>query len=182
MTDIKSSPSVIRKAVSDDEGELWRLFRLHHEENALFPLSDRKVQFYLDRVLRPENIAPEDSGPRGVVGVIGPVGALEGAIMLVLGSPWYTEQITVDDCMNFVDPEHRKSGHAKALIDYSVRIVDSIRDCGHPDFRMILGVVSTKRTAAKINLYSRKLTLLGAYFVHPPIDGAMPLTIKNGTK
>src|SRR5262245_30897407 len=117
------SPSIVRPAAPPDESELWRLFKLHHQENALFPLSERKVQFYIDRVLFPERIEADDPGPRGIIGVIGRVGALEGAIMLVLGSPWYTEQIGIDDCMNFVDPEHRRSNHSKALIAYGKYIV-----------------------------------------------------------
>lgn len=169
-----SSSSTVRPAVSADRAEVWRLFKLHHEENALFPLSERKVGFYLDRILNPQQIATDDTGPRGLLGVIGPVGALEGAIMLVLGSPWYTDEITLDDCMNFVDPAHRRSDHAKALISYSKHLVDQVR-LGHPDFKMILGVVSTERTAAKVLLYSRQLEPVGAYFMYPASSGVKPL-------
>lgn len=169
-----SSQSVVRPATPVDMGEIWRLFRLHAEENALFPLSERKVQYHLDRILHPGKIDSEDTGPRGLIGVIGPVGALEGAIMLVLGSPWYTDEITLDDCMNFVDPAHRRSDHSRALIAYSKHLVDCVR-LGHPEFKMILGVVSTERTAPKIRLYSRQLELVGAYFMYPPVSGVKPL-------
>lgn len=170
-----TSPSIVRPAAPADEAEMWRLFKLHHAENALFPISDRKVQFLLDRVLHPAQIETDDCGPRGIAGVIGSPGALEGAIMLVLGSAWYTDQIGVDDCMNFVDPAHRCSEHAKALIAYAKNMVDVIRDGGHPDFKMIVGVVSTKRTAAKIRLYSRQLEPVGAYFMYPPTSGLKSL-------
>jgi hypothetical protein len=166
-----ASPSIVRPAIPRDEPEVWRLFRLHHEENGLFPLSENKVQFYLDRVLRPESIAADDAGPRGIIGVIGGIGALEGAIMLVLGSAWYTDQIGVDDCMNFVDPAHRRSDHSKALIAYAKHIVDSVRGSGNPDFRLMLGVVSTTRTAAKIRLYERQMPAVGAFFMYPPVEG-----------
>lgn len=170
-----TSKSVVRAAVPLDENELWRLFRLHHEENALFPISERKVQFMLDRVLHQSDIANDDCGPRGIAGVIGEVGALEGAIILVLGSAWYTDQIGIDDCMNFVDPAHRRSFHAKALISYAKNMVDTVRNGGHEDFKMIVGVVSTERTAAKIRLYSRQLEPIGAYFMYPPVNGLKPL-------
>lgn len=170
-----TAPSVVRPAIAGDRDEIWRLFLLHAEENALFPLSENKVQFYLERFLRPETIAADDTGPRGLIGVIGEVGALEGAIMLVLGSPWYTDDITLDDCMNFVDPAHRNSGHAKALISYSQHLVDQVRQ-RHPDFKMIIGVLSTERTAAKIRLYSRLMgEPVGAFFMHPPASGVKPL-------
>lgn len=171
-----ASPSVVRAAVPDDRPELWRLLRLHHAENALFPLSERKVGFYVERALHPETIAPDDTGPRGIVGTIGKVGALEGMVMLVLGSPWYTESIAMDDCVNFVDPAHRQSDHAKALISYSKHLVDQVR-VGHPDFRMLLGIVSNERTAAKIRLYSRLLEPVGAFFMYPAVAGLK--TIKN---
>lgn len=169
-----SSPSIVRPAVAADLDEIWRLFRLHADENALFPLSESKVTFYLRRVLDPKSIAPDDTGPRGQIGVIGPVGALEGAIMLMLGSPWYSEEVTLDDCMNFVDPAHRKSNHAKALISYAKHLVDRVRE-GNPDFCMTMGVVSTDRTQAKIRLYSRHLKPVGAYFIYPDVSGVKSL-------
>jgi hypothetical protein len=175
-----TSPSIVRAAVPDDKPELWRLLRLHHAENALYPLSDRKVEFYVDRVLHPELIAPDDAGPRGIIGTIGKTGALEGMVMLVLGSPWYTESIAMDDCVNFVDPEHRRSNHADALITYSKRIVDQVRK-GHPDFKMLMGIVSTERTAAKVRLYSRQLEPIGAFFMYPRPPGMKGLQIKYRT-
>lgn len=171
-----TSPSTVRAAIPDDRPEIWRLLKLHHAENALFPLSERKVEFYVERALHPEKIAADDTGPRGIVGAIGNTGALEGMVMLVLGSPWYTESIAMDDCVNFVDPAHRISNHAKALISYSKNLVDQVR-VGHPDFRMLLGVVSNERTAAKIRLYSRQLEPVGAFFMYPA--GAGLKTIKN---
>lgn len=168
-------PSFVRPAVREDEKEIWRLFKEHHKENAFFPLSEPKVQFYLDRVLKPETIPHDDNGPRGIVGVIGPVGNIQAAIMLVLGTPWYSDSITMDDCMSFVDKRYRQSNHAKALLDYAIGIVDKMR-VTDPDFKMILGVVSNIRTAEKVRLYSRKLRPVGAYFLYPPPREAMPLT------
>lgn len=166
--------SIVRRALPEDEQEIWRLFREHHEENAFFPLSEAKVQYYLDRVLRPETIDKEDNGPRGVIGVIGEVGVLQAAIMLVLGTPWYSESIVMDDCMSFVDKRYRKSQHATALIEYSKFIVDQIRQT-HPDFSMIVGIVSNVRTIEKVRLYSRRLKPIGAYFMYPPLEGSLPL-------
>lgn len=171
-----TSPSVVRPAVLSDEPEIWRLLRLMHEENALFPLSEHKVQFYLDRALRPHEISADDTGPRGIIGAIGPSGSLEAMIMLVLSAPWYSDVIGMDDCVSFVDPNHRRSDHAKVLIAYAKNMVDEIRK-SHSDFTMTLGVVSTQRTAAKIRLYERQLTQVGAYFIYPPPAELLP--IKN---
>lgn len=176
-----SSPSIVRAAVPDDRGELWRLFRAHAAENALFPMSEAKVGWMLERVLHPEQIAPDDAGPRGVAGVIGRIGALEGAILLVIGSPWYSDAVTMDDCMNFVDPAHRKSDHSKALISYSRHLTDQVR-AGHPDFRVMVGVVSTERTAAKVRLYTRHLgEPVGAFFMYPRAAEMKPLANMHRT-
>jgi len=171
-----TSASIVRPAVPSDRDEIWRLFRLHAEENALVRLAQDKVDWYLDRMLYPHRIAVDDTGPRGRIGVIGASGSLEAAIMLVLGAPWYSDEIMLDDCMNFVDPAHRKSDHAKALIAYAKHLVDKVRE-GHPNFKMTLGIVSTERTEAKIRLYARQdLQPVGALFVYPPASGVKPLT------
>jgi hypothetical protein len=162
------SASVVRPAVPRDEAELWRLLRLLWTENAMFAISDRKVQFYLDRLLKPHLIPPDDLGPRGFIGVIGPVGALEACIMLTVGSVWYSEDWTLDEHLNFVDPAHRQSEHAKALISYAKHCSDEI------GIRLVIGVLSTKRTAAKVRLYERQLTQAGSFFVHPAPDDVAP--------
>lgn len=176
-----SSPSIVRAAVPDDRDEIWRLFRLHTAENALFPISEEKVGALLERMLHPELLGADDAGPRGLIGVIGTVGALEGAIMLILGSPWYTDAVTMDDCMNFVDPEHRRSDHAKALISYSRHLTDQVR-AGHPDFKIMVGVVSTERTAAKIRFYTRLMgEPVGAFFMYPKTAEMKPLANMHRT-
>lgn len=144
------------------------MFRLLYAENATFAISDRKVQFYLDRLLRPEMIAADDPGPRGFIGVIGPIGALEACIMLTLGSVWYSEELSLDEHLNFVDPAHRASNHAKALISYAKYVAEQT------GIRLVIGVLSTKRTAAKVRLYERQLTPAGCFFIHPPLDQASP--------
>lgn len=169
-----TSPSVVRPAVPEDEREIWRLFRALHAENAMFPISETKVQQHIDRLLHPGRIASDDLGPRGLIGVIGPVGALEGVIMLVFGSPWYSDAVTLDECLNYVDPQHRSSNHAKALIAYAKHLVDGIRE-KHPDFKLVIGVLSTKRTAAKVRLYERQLTAAGAFFLYPADDIVEPI-------
>jgi GNAT superfamily N-acetyltransferase len=176
-----TSYSIVRPAIPADRDEIWRLFRLHAEENALVPLAENKVDWYLDRMLYPRRIEADDTGPRGMVGVIGSPSALEAAIMLMLGAPWYSDEIMLDDCMNFVDPAHRKSDHAKALISYAKHLVDTVRQ-EHPSFRMTLGIVSTERTEAKIRLYSRQqLQPVGALFLYPPASGVKSLTETHWT-
>lgn len=158
--------SIVRAATPEDKAEIWRLFRILHDENGLSTLSERKVDYHIDRLLNPANIIADDNGPRGIIGVIGPVGALEGVIMLAFGSQWYSDEITLDEYLNFVDPAHRSSNHSKALIGYAKYMVDQIRQTHH-DLKLVIGVLSTKRAAAKVRLYERQLTACGAFFVYP---------------
>lgn len=146
------------------------MLRMLCAENGLFGLSEKKVQYYLDRLLHPERIAKDDTGPRGFIGVIGPVGALEGCIMLTVGSVWYSDDWTLDEHLNFVDPAHRRSEHAKALITYAKTCADKI------GIRLVIGVLSTVRTAAKVRLYERHLTPAGCFFVHPAPADVYPPT------
>lgn len=164
------SHSVVRPATADDYVEVWRLFRALWTENAMFSISEQKVDYYITRLLHPETIGPTDTGPRGFIGVIGPVGALEACIMLTVGSVWYSEDWTLDEHLNFVDPAHRQSEHAKALISYAKHCADKI------GIRLVIGVLSTHRTAAKVRLYGQMLTPSGAFFVHPaPQGGSMTM-------
>lgn len=160
------SASVVRPAIPQDEGELWVLLRMMHRENGLLPLSEQRVGYYLDRVLYPGKISPDDTGPRGIIGVIGPSSRLEGVIMLVLGHVWYSDSIMLQDCVNFVREDCRQSSHSKELIAYSKRMTDEIRK-SDPDFRMMVGVVSTVRTQAKIRLYRRQMVECGSFFLYP---------------
>lgn len=166
-----TSTSNVRPAAPEDASEIWRLLRMLCAENGMFSLCDRKVDYYISRLLSPNSIASDDTGPRGFIGVIGPVGALEGCIMLTVGSVWYSEDWTLDEHLNFVDPVHRSSNHAKALIRFAKDSADKI------GIRLVIGVLSTKRTAAKVRLYSQELTPSGAFFIYPtPDDTAMTLS------
>lgn len=169
-----TSPSIVRAAVPADKAELWRLLRLLWSENGVCSISDQKVDRHIDHLLAPKTDCVDSGTPRGLIGVIGPVGALEAAIILAFGSPWYSEDITLDEYLNFVDPAHRSSNHAKALIGYAKHIVDEVRP-SHPEFKLVIGVLSTKRTAAKVRLYERLLSPAGAFFIYPPPENIDPL-------
>lgn len=169
-----TSISEVRAALPVDKPEIWRLFRMCHSENGMLPMSERKIDYHIDRLLDPSNIAADDYGPRGMIGVIGGQ-KLEGAIMLGFGSPWYSDEINMDEYLNFVDPDHRASNHAKTLIAYAKHMVDLIR-LKHENFKLMIGVLSTKRTAAKVRFYERQLTAAGAFFVYPTPANIEPPT------
>ena len=155
-----TSASIVRKAVPEDRDSIWDLFRLLHEENGVFNLSEHKINYLLDRILLPEKISEGDNGVRGFMGVIGPVGKLEGLLVMVLGSFWYSDDIIFEEYANFVHPDHRKSNHAKALLAYSRHMSDNVK------IPLVIGIISNLRTAAKVRLYRRQLPECGSFFLY----------------
>lgn len=155
-----TSTSIVRRAIPQDRDSIWDLFRLLHEENGVFNLSEHKINGLLDRVLHPEKIPEGDTGTRGFMGVIGPVGALEGLLVMVLGSFWYSDDIIFEEYANFVHPAHRRSSHAKALLAYSRHMADNV------DIPLVIGIISNIRTEAKVRLYRRQLPECGSFFLY----------------
>jgi len=153
-------PSIVRRAGPDDRKGIWSLFDMVHEENAILSQSKPKINWLLDRILHPERIPEWDNGTRGFIGVIGPPQALEGLILLCLGSLWYSDDIILEEYVNFVHPDHRNSNHAKTLVSYARHLADQT---GIP---LLIGIVSNHRTEAKVRLYRRQLPEAGSFFLY----------------
>ncbi len=170
-----SHPSTVRIAGKADYDEVWRLLMKSHDENALFPLAEDKVRWFVNRVIYPESIPEGDTGIRGVIGVIGPVGSVEGLVFLTIGSHWYTHALHIEEYMVFVDPKHRRSSHAKALVQW---MKSQVELTGLP---LLTGVQSTTRTEAKCRLYQRMLPKIGEFFfVSPKGSNMSPASMFSG--
>ena len=163
-----TAPSTVRLATPDDGQEIWRLFLMAHNENSLFHLAPEKVQWLLLRSLNPAMIPEGDTGPRGIVGVIGPQGSLEALVFLIIGQFWYSHDRHLEELILYTDPEHRKSQHAQALIQW---MKDRVEQTGLP---LMTGIMSNHRTEAKVRLYSRMLPKIGAFFFLTPKGSTMP--------
>ncbi len=157
-----TSPSAVRIAGPADYQEIWRLFLQGHNENGLFTLSPRKVDWFLIRALFPDQIAPDDTGTRGCIGVIGPVGKLEAVVFVTIGESWYSDDKYLEEFLVYVDPEYRTSTHAHALLDWMKQQVEST---GLP---LMTGIVSNNRTEAKCRLYRQRLPKAGEFFLVTP--------------
>lgn len=143
----------VRLAQPSEEDDLMEMCRMLHEENGLFPMSEDRVR----QVLR---MAFERKG--GILGVIGDTGKIEAMICMLISQIWYWDQWHLDELFSYCRPEYRKSNNSKLLINFATRCADEL---GLP---LIIGIVSNKRTAAKIRLYESTLGLKpsGAFFVH----------------
>jgi hypothetical protein len=144
--------SPVRKAVPDDMPELMEMCRELHEENAQFAMNDAKVTEMLQRAF---------NGQGAVIGVLGRTGSIEGSILLLINSWWYTDAYCLEEIFSYVRPQYRKSTNAKDLITFGKRCSDEL---GIP---LVIGVVSNIRTRAKVGLYTRQLSEpAGAYFIY----------------
>lgn len=154
--------SVVRTAGPEDAQEIWRLFLQGHNENGIFSFSPRKVEWFMGRALFPHLIPPGDTGTRGVIGVIGPVKALEAIVFVTIGEYWYSDDKHIEEFLVYVDPEYRKSHHVDALIAWMKLQADQTQ------LPLISGIVSNHRTEAKCRLYRRMLPKIGEFFHYAP--------------
>lgn len=142
----------VRIASMDDRAGMLSLLDLMHAENGVASLCRPKMEAALDRGLRRE---------RSLIGVIGD-NKIEAAIGLVIHSWWYSEDAHFEDIFNFVHPEHRKSSHARELLGFAKKAADDL------GIQLLIGVLSTERTQAKVKLYERIFgPSAGAGFVYP---------------
>ena len=106
---------------------------------------------------------------RGGVGVIGDRGKPEGAVLLRIGSMWYSDHEVLEEKAIFIHPDYRsaKGGRARRLCEFSKQVADSL---GIP---LIIGVLSNNRTKAKVRLYERQFgEPSGAFFLYNARTGA----------
>lgn len=155
-----SCPSVVRIAKPADRQEVWRLFLQGHRENGKFTLAPEKVDWFLQRALNPEMIAPWDTGSRGAIGVIGDVGQLEALCFVTISNFWYSHDRHLEEFIVYVDPECRKSMHARALVKWMKEQADQT---GLP---LVTGIISSEKTEAKCALYARMLPKVGEFFLY----------------
>jgi len=147
------SEYAVRVATPQDRASVVDLIHLLHDENGLFSLSDRKVEQQLDRYYK---------GGTAILGVIGPIGAVEGSIFLSIEEPYYSEDLQLTELWNMVHPAHRTKDHVGKLLDFAKRCSDETQ------LTLMIGIISNKRTAAKLRIYGKKLEPAGGFFVWNP--------------
>jgi hypothetical protein len=89
---------------------------------------------------------------RGLIGIIESAdGVAEGAVLLRVTTPWYSDVQMLEERGVFVAPEFRsaKGGRARRLCEFSKKTADAL---GIP---LLIGVLSNHRTAGKIRMYER---------------------------
>lgn len=145
-------PTSVRVAMPSDEDEIMRLMQAAFVEQPIFPLDEQKMR---------EKIRMCTGRKGGVIGVVeGKDGKLEGYIIALMIQFWYSMDWCLEELSNFVHPDHRKSTHAKDLINFAKWFAEQL------EMPLILGILSTQRLQPKIRLYERQAKMCGAIFVH----------------
>lgn len=133
----------------DDAPEVYKMMLDLHDENGLFTVNPEKAAWMCSQCFDPKI---------GVVGVIRGEG-IEGAIAMKRAQLDYTDDWHLAEQFNYVRPAYRKSDHAKRLILFAKAVEQYL---GLP---VLIGIVSTRRTEAKMRLYRRMLTQVGGFFM-----------------
>ena len=143
----------VRIAGMDDRVGMLSLLDLMHAENGVASLCRPKMEAALDRGLRRD---------KAVIGVIGAPDKIEASIGLFCHEWWYSSDTHLEDCWNFVHPLHRRSNFARELLGFAKKAADDL------GVQLLIGVLSTERTQAKVKLYERIFgPSAGAGFVYP---------------
>jgi GNAT superfamily N-acetyltransferase len=98
---------------------------------------------------------------RAVIGLIGPVGDIQGIIFLRLAAFWYAEpgDTFLEELFLFVPEAYRKTHAARALLQWAKMRAEKL------NVPLLIGALSSTRTKAKLKFYEKHLGApVGGYF------------------
>lgn len=146
----------VRLAQPGDEDAVYRLLLELYDENALMPMSEARVRATIHAGTR---------GEGGIVGVIDGAHGIEASIGMAFSQFWYTEAYHLNELWCFVHPDHRKSTHARRLIEFGKWCADRLSSPEHK-VPLLLGIVTRHRLLPKLRLFQRQAPQVGAIFMH----------------
>lgn len=141
----------VRIAKPGDEEAIFNLMVMANQENGQYHMNPTKVLDFIKKATQ---------GNGAIIGVIDGQNGIEASVGLVLQQWWYTDEWSLGERWNFVHPNHRKTIHAKKLIEFSKWCAKSM------NFSLEMGVISNDRTEAKVRLYRRQMPCVGAFFMY----------------
>jgi hypothetical protein len=146
----------VRYAVADDYPQIISMSEELHEENG---------HMNIDYDVAEAAIMEAINRNRAIIGIIGPVGDIQGIVFMRFASFWYTRDVMLEELFLYVPPAYRKgTGNARALLKFALGASDKL------DLPLMIGVLSSHRTKAKLKLYTKHLgaPVGGYFFVHDP--------------
>lgn len=158
---MENSTLTVRTGTLSDLEEMMELAMLACDENGFANPSQAKLL---------QDIYPALCQDHGIVGIVGEQGGIiEGAVLLRIGSPWYSTDTIIEEKAVFVHPDYRsaKGGRAARLIEFAKKVSD---DLGLP---LAMGVLSDERTISKVKTYGRIFgPPSGAYWLYGTRTGS----------
>lgn len=153
-------PESVRIATIADEQAILALLLedLSHNAAHIAAISEERVL---------EHIQVGTRTGKGVVGVIGPVGAPVACLIIIPIQWWFSNSWHLLEVVNYVHPDHRNSAHASDLLDFAKWVSDTqTKNFGYLT-PLVCGVMGAWRTRSKIAVYARKFWQVGACFLYP---------------
>lgn len=145
----------VRIGTLDDLDNMMNLAMMACEENGFLDPNPQKLLV---------DIYPALCLQDGIVGIIGEIGKMpESAVLLRVGSMWYSDKKIVEEKAIFTHPDFRdaKGGRARRMCEFSKRVADNL---GLP---LIIGILSNHRTEGKVRMYRRIFgEPTGAFFLY----------------
>jgi GNAT superfamily N-acetyltransferase len=160
----RSKSATVRVAKPSDEKAIFDLLLLDIAENAAMvaPPSDECILETVKQALTPPNVA-------GVID--GPDGTIVGVAMLIAMRWWWSRSYYYQEIPLFVHPDHRKSTHARQLMNFNEWWVDEMTRSFGYRIHLLCGVLGTVRIRAKIAMYRRRYRQVGAVYLYPWAGG-----------
>jgi hypothetical protein len=145
---------VVRVGTPDDVHDVMELAIMGSKENGFVNASQTKML---------EDVWQALNHNHGILGLIGPPGGKpEGAVLLRIVVPWYSDEPVIEERAIFIHPDYRsaKGGRASRMCEFSKRVSERMQ------LPLMIGVLSNQRTEAKVRLYKRHFgEPAGAYWL-----------------
>jgi len=149
----------IRVAGPSDMNEIMSFAFMSCEENGLTNASIEKIA---NEVWSALNLH------FGICAVIGkPEGPIEGAVVLRVVKPWYSDEDILEEKAIFIHPDYRstRGGRAKKLCEFSKKASQTM------NMALISSVMDSKENEGKIRMYERQIGKPGGViFLYKPSE------------
>jgi len=145
--------SAVRLAIPADRAPLLDLLRLKHAEDGIGGFDPLKADAAVAQGLTCD---------RALIGVIRSGARVEASVGLFVTSPWDSTDEFLADRWLFVHPDHRRSEHAKKLMDFARW---TARQLGRS---LLMTAVYNEATAGKAMLFDRSLPMRGSVYLFDP--------------
>ena len=157
------NPFGVVKAGPQDEEAIFACLSKLHAENGMWPMNP-------DKVRKEIAFATQGGAAPSIIGLIkGPKG-IEGIVWLLMSDDWYTDWVRFNERLLYVLPEHRRSTHAKRLVQFAKWCSDEVsaklpKEPGQQDeIPLLIGINTFKALESKMRLYQRNFQQVGALF------------------